>query len=66
MFHIYRHINSISLNGREYLLNDEGEVLLFPSIEEALDHLREQGGKHVQNAQELKEYGIYIEEIEDE
>lgn len=36
---ISRHINGISLNGREYCLDEEDNVLLFDSFELAKEYL---------------------------
>jgi len=38
-----RPINGISLNGLEYILDDEGEIRYFDSVEEAKQLLREHG-----------------------
>ena len=38
---IARHIEGISLNGREYCLDDEGNIVFFESFESAKAHLLE-------------------------
>jgi len=36
LYHVYRYPHGISLNGREFLLDDAGDTMLFPSIDNAL------------------------------
>jgi len=67
---VYRHPNGISLNGKEFVLNDEGEVMLFATVDNAvelvandiLDHF----GDEVSREELEDDYGIHIEEKEDE
>lgn len=61
---IYRYINGISLNGREYLLDEENKELKFDNKEQALNFLSD-GGVEAKDEEELEEYGIYFE-IEEE
>ena len=70
MYHVYMHPHGISLNGREFLLDDAGNVMLFPSIDNALkfvsDALRQVDELDV-DADDLtqdqmeKDYGYYVE-----
>ena len=67
---VYRHPNGISLNGKEFVLDDEGEVMLFATVDNAvelvandiLDHF----GDEVSREELEDDYGIHIEEKEDE
>jgi len=43
MVYVARHINGIALNPFEYLLDEKGNLLLFPSEEDAKAHLRQHG-----------------------
>jgi len=60
MIIIYRYINDISLNGREYLLDEEGKELKFDNEEQAFNFLSN-GGIEAKNEEELEDYGIYFE-----
>lgn len=53
---VSRPIEGISLNGREYLLGDDGKVRAFDSVEEVLELLGADG------VDELEAMGINIEE----
>tara|TARA_R100000458_G_scaffold50013_1_gene49953 strand:+ start:1448 stop:1681 length:234 start_codon:yes stop_codon:yes gene_type:complete len=64
MISIYRYINDISLNGREYLLDEDDETLLFSSKDKAFEFLTE-NGIEVNNEEDLEDYGIFLnKEIE--
>ena len=41
-FVIYRHPESISLNGREYLLDDKNKLITFDTIDQAKQFLIDQ------------------------
>ena len=61
----YRYPEGISLNGREYLL-DDGEVALFETIQELFDFINEGVGyTAVDSVEQLQADGIYIETAED-
>ena len=63
-YRIYRHPEGISLNGKEFICGDDGEVKLFNTMGVALLWLKKQSGHtlKVNNAEELwEEYGIGIE-----
>lgn len=38
-----RAINGISINGREFLLKDDGDIMEFPSVDAAKDFLIKKG-----------------------
>jgi len=43
MYSIYRHINNISLNGREYVLDENNKPMFFRTRREALQYLYKHG-----------------------
>jgi hypothetical protein len=53
---VSRAVNGISLNGREYLLDDDGKVRAFDTVEQVLELLG------VDTVEELEAMGINIEE----
>lgn len=55
MVYVYRYINGISLNPREYALTSEGDIRSFKNAEEALAAL------NTPSIEELEEQGFYIE-----
>ena len=60
----YRYPEGISLNGREYLL-DDGEVALFETVQELFDFINEGlGYVAVESVEQLQDEGIYIESAE--
>tara|TARA_R100001460_G_scaffold108373_1_gene159269 strand:- start:1087 stop:1284 length:198 start_codon:yes stop_codon:yes gene_type:complete len=63
MISIYRYINGIGLNGKEYLLDKDNQVLVFPNETEAFTFLYDAGVK-VANEEELEEEGIHFERKE--
>ena len=60
MIRVDRHINDISLNGREYLIDEDDETLLFSSKDKAFEFLTENGIK-VNNEEDLEDYGIFLD-----
>ena len=68
LYHIYMHPEGISLNGKEYLLDDAGEVMLFASIDKALtfmsDALRQTGDlaidADVLSEEQAEDRGFYV------
>ena len=67
MFRLYRHPEHISLNGREFLLDEDNEVLLFKSKNLALEYIAErlvleEGWLNVTEEFLEEEYGVYVEE----
>jgi hypothetical protein len=63
MVTIGRHIEGISLNGIEYLLNEDGSVMRFASIPLAKEYLRSKMGEDVTD--ELLEEVFIFEEDND-
>ncbi len=59
MITVYSHINGISLNGRQYLLDDFGELRRFRDEQEVRELFL------LKEEESLEDYGIYTEE-EDE
>ena len=64
MITIYRYINGISLNGREYVIDEEDQILKFTNEKQALNFLSD-GGVEAKNEEELEDYGIYLEREEE-
>ena len=64
MISIYRYINDISLNGREYLLDEENQILKFNNEKQAFNFLSN-GGVEAKDEEELEDYGIYLEREEE-
>lgn len=58
---IGRPINGVTINGLEYVLDDEDELMLFDSIEEAKEFLRENGI----DDDEIEAEGIEFEEVDE-
>jgi len=56
MFTIKRHIEGITLNGFEFVLDNENQVRKFNTVEEALNLLP------YDSIEEAEEYGIFIEQ----
>jgi len=57
---IGRPIEGITLNGNEYVLDDEGELMTFDSEEDALDFLKACGFTD----NDIEGQGIVIEEVQ--
>ncbi len=53
---VYSHINGISLNGRQYLLDDLGELMRFRNEQELREYLG------IDSWKDLEDFGIYTEE----
>ncbi len=64
MITIYRYINGISLNGREYVIDEEDQILKFTNEKQALNFLSD-GGVEAKDEEELEDYGIYLEREEE-
>lgn len=60
---IYRAIGGISLNGREWLLADDGDIMKFESHEKAMRFLIDKSGLNISNENDMDEYGIWTDEI---
>ena len=64
-YRIYRHPEGISLNGKEFVLDEEDKVMLFDTETDAVKLVADDIGEDV-TVQELEEdHGIFIEENED-
>ena len=63
-YRIYRYIENISLNGKEFICNENDEVKLFKSKRAALDFLNKNNeGENINDANEYFEtFGIGIEQ----
>ncbi len=57
---VYSHINGISLNGRQYLLDNLGNVVRFRNENEVKEYLG------IDPWKDLEDFGIYTEEEEAE
>ena len=64
MISIYRYINDISLNGKEYLLDKENKELKFNNKKQAFNYWQ-YGGVEAKDEEELEQYGIYFETEEE-
>jgi len=51
-----RPINGLSVNGIEWLLDDSGDLKIFPAINEARDFLKTHGVKDMDNIVFWSEY----------
>ena len=60
MYYISRAINGICINGDEYLLDDNNEIIMFPTYEEALNFIG------ATSEEELEENYISINKEEEE
>lgn len=56
---VYSYPEGISLNGRQYLLDDNDELLKFDSPTAVIDYLA-QHGIEATTEDELEEYGIWV------
>lgn len=63
---IYRYINNISLNGKEYVLNDDNDLMKFSSPDDAIKFLHNNGiAEDVNDENDLFDnygFGIELEE----
>ena len=66
-YEIYRHINNITLNPFEYVLDDEDNQMFFDSAEDALAFMNKHISPPVSDVEELEDnYGFFIAMVEDE
>ena len=66
-YRIYRFINNISLNGKEFVCEDSGKVKYFESRDTAKSWIKKQDPSIDVEAEDLlHEYGLDIEEDDDE
>tara|TARA_Y100000034_G_C6900121_1_gene416003 strand:+ start:3188 stop:3442 length:255 start_codon:yes stop_codon:yes gene_type:complete len=62
---ISRYQEGISLNPKEYILDaEDGELMEFDSVDEALDYLNQHGGLEQKVTSELEAYDVYGVDIE--
>ena len=64
-YRIYRHPEGIGLNGKEFAM-DKKEIMLFNTIDDAVKLITDDIGKDVNRVELEDDYGLYIEENEDE
>ena len=65
MINIFRYENNIAWNPKEYLLDDDNQVLNFPTLKEVFRFLSE-GGVEATDQEGLEDYGIFLEGAEEE
>ena len=66
-YEIFRYEGGISLNPREYILDDEGNKMLFDSADDALAYVNNIINPPVHDVDELgDEYGIYVALVEED
>lgn len=58
---IGRPINGISINGLEYVMDDDGELMTFASEEAAIAFLNQNGI----SADDIEDFGIEIVEVDE-
>ena len=61
---ISRHPEGITLNTREYILDENNEVMLFDTADKAMDYLSEHMDLPSRDVSELEDYNIIIEKVE--
>ena len=64
MIAIARHINNITINPYEYILNDDGDAITFNTKEECIQFLDEHTDT-LQSEEEWEDEGIYFVEFND-
>jgi hypothetical protein len=55
MYIVARFVEGISLNGYEFLLNDDNELLKFPTVSDAVDFLNTAYNLELKSAEEWSE-----------
>ncbi len=66
-YRIYRYINDISINGKEFICEDDGAIKLFDSEDNAKAFIKEGDPSIDVEADDLlHEYGLDIEENDDD
>ena len=61
-----RPIEGISLNGDEYLLDDEGKVRVWDTPEEPIEFMNSQSEEKLSSDEWFDNYGIYAKEYKEE
>jgi len=64
-YRIYRHPEGIGLNGKEFVM-DKKEYMLFNTIDDAVKLITNDIGEDVSRVELEDNYGIHIEENEDD
>ena len=58
---VFKYVNDICLNEKEYLLDDDFNIMKFPSPDKAIGYLQ-QHGSDTDTEEGLMDCGIYLEE----
>jgi len=58
---ISRHPGGVTLNRREYILDENDELMLFDTADKAMDYLSEHMDLPSRDVSELEDYNIIIE-----
>ena len=64
-YRIYRHPEGISLNGKEFVLDEEDKVMLFDTETDAVKFVADDIEEYVTVHELEEDHGIFIEENED-
>jgi hypothetical protein len=57
---IARHINGITINPYEYVLDNDGDVLLFNDTQECIDFLHDKTGEEMNEQEWEVNEGVYF------
>lgn len=63
MYGIYRYINGISLNGAEWLLDDDCNIRMFKHKDDAIAFLNSQEVGVYGDEEDIEEQGLFIGEV---
>jgi len=61
-YRIYRYPEGIGLNGKEFVLDDKKDIMLFTTVKDAVQLLVKDVGKAVTRTQLEDNHGLHIEE----
>ena len=64
MLGIYRAIGGISLNGREWVLDDDGDIMKFKTHQDAINFLK--ANTNIKNETDMEDSGIWTDDIPEE
>ena len=64
MINVFRYKHNIEWNYKEYLLDNDNQVLNFPTLKEVFRFLSE-GGVEATDQEGLEDYGIFLEGAEE-
>ena len=59
---VYRYPEGIGLNGKEFLLTNEGKIMLFNTVFDAVKYVGEMLEVEATQAELEDDYGIHVEE----